>query len=142
MLWLPATPIGLARRRMMDSRMVNTAESERFWANILAAVERPDVKLHGRPPEMAIETGASRLYVTKGPAGDDVPLLASDLAGKLKQIVIDAHEHDIADEYLADVLLGVSCVVDDDHGHVMRGSDFVAAVRSGNARRTRQEDAG
>ena len=113
----------------MDSVIVYTADGERFWRALAAAATQRGAVLHRSPPEVAIEVDDARLYVTEGPPDEDVPPLAAGLGAALREVVVDIHNPPVAQAFLADVLSGLDVVVDDDHGQVMSGAEFVDRVR-------------
>lgn len=49
----------------MDSRITDTADPAGLWRSLKRASEAHGAVVHGAPPEVAIEVGDARLYVTE-----------------------------------------------------------------------------
>jgi len=121
----------------MDSILVYTADPRQFWRSLSLAAARRGAVVHGSPPEIAIEVDEARLYIHEGAPEDDGPPLAVRLGAARREFVVDIHNPPVAEAFLADVIDGLDAVVDDDHGSVMPGVEYVARVRT----RHRQHEA-
>ena len=113
----------------MDGIIVYISDPERFWQSLKQAGARRGAVVHGSPPEVAIEVDDARLYITDQAPDEDVPPAASRMGAALREVIVDIHNAPVAEEFLADVLDGLDVVVDDDHGRVMDGAEYVAARR-------------
>jgi hypothetical protein len=114
----------------MDSVIVYTAEPERLWRALADAGRGRGRMLHETHPEMGIEVDEARLYVTEVAPGDEAPNEAAELGAGVREFVVDVHNAWAAERFLADVIEGMTTVVDDDHGHVMDGREFIDVVRA------------
>jgi hypothetical protein len=114
----------------MDSRIVFTVERDRFWRSITTYATQCAGRIHGSPPEIAIEVGHARLYISEVPIADEeVPAAARALGSTMLTFVVDVHNALEADAFLAEALRDVPGVIDDDDGNVVATDAFIGAAR-------------
>jgi hypothetical protein len=109
----------------MDAVLVYTADAAKLWAALMASARRRSATVHGEPPEVAIELREARLYINEGPVDADAPVEVGMLGDEVRQFVVDIHNAVEAERFLAESLINVAAVVDDDHGNVATANDYV-----------------
>lgn len=114
----------------MDAVVVYTADADRLWTALLASAHRRTATIHGETPDLAIELADARLYISEGPVDGEIPAEVAALGDHVRQFVIDIHNATEAEPLLAEALVDVAAVVDDDHGNVTAASDYVRRWRS------------
>jgi hypothetical protein len=109
----------------MVTRILYTVEPDRLWRAFAMAAERRGVALQREPPEVAVDLGDARLYITETEPSWDIPPSATALGPGLREFVVDAHDYRAAEAFLADVVRGLPVVIDDDAGNAVSSAEFV-----------------
>jgi hypothetical protein len=81
-----------------------------LWREFSRVAERHGAVLYGAPPEIAIDAGDTRVYVTEWPVADDPPSAICTLGDGVAMFVVDVYNLRIADPFLAHVLRGIRAI--------------------------------
>ena len=113
----------------MDSTIIYTTEPALLWQAIVETSRRHNVVIHGTPPEISLELADARMYVSETRTEEEqLPVLATGLGSGVRQLVVDMHNRSRVEAFLADALVGLRVVVDDDNGNVRTSDQFVTEV--------------